>query len=348
MAFRRPSLVVDTSNTSGTGSYTLINGDPGDGFRNLADAVADGDAANADTISYFVVDTTTKGATLAWEHGTGTISGGGTTLARTAIIESSNGDAAVNWGSGGTRTVRFGAGTAGFAQLAAAQTFTALQTMSAGLLTSAGLTVDNNFAGRITFRNSSIIRGGLYTTATPTMRLDYVDADGSTVSARLELGPGTVNAGVGTLQQGGTAVALQGVLSAPAGMRLLSLWTTVPTGWSVVASTADKTILTTVTAAEASTTGGSWTISGLSTTVDGHALTEAQIPAHWHPSSGSGFVQVGALGGSNVATAGGSAWEIGSTTGFAGGSLTHTHTASTTSGSAWRPAWIKALVIVKS
>lgn len=82
--------VRETSTTTGTGSYTLAGAVAG--FRAFA-AVC----ANADT-AYYVA---TGGAD--WEVGLGTWATGGT-LARTAILASSNGGAAVNWGAG-TRDV---------------------------------------------------------------------------------------------------------------------------------------------------------------------------------------------------------------------------------------------------
>ena len=338
MAFVRPSLVVDSTTTSGTGTYTLTDpAAPGGGFRTLADAVADGDVSASDTISYFVVDTTSEGAGLTWEHGVGTVGVGGLTLARTTIIESSNGDAAVSWPSGGSRTVRFGAGTSGFAQLAAAQTFTAAQTFSALITGSAGARITNSATTGLQLYHSGIRRAEILTNTTGnvSLRLNRYQVDGSTIDGALDIANGVVNVTSGTLQQGGTAVALQGVLNAPSGMRLLSLWTTVPTGWSIVASTNDKTILTTETAGDASTTGGTWTISGLtgSTTVDNATVTvnNATLTTLMNGGTGGGTSPVDQVTHGHTTAA-------------------HNHTASTTvsAGSSWRPAWIRALVIVKS
>ncbi|CAB4139383.1 hypothetical protein UFOVP345_42 [uncultured Caudovirales phage] len=84
--------VRETSTTTGTGSYALAGAAPN--FRAFS-AVC----ANADTADYAAVDINGAG----WEIGRGTWSTGNT-LARTTILASSNGGAAVNW-SAGTRDI---------------------------------------------------------------------------------------------------------------------------------------------------------------------------------------------------------------------------------------------------
>lgn len=86
MAHKEPSRVRQRSVTTGTGTYTLV-GDAALSFRTFAAALADGD-----TVDCVVV----MGAN--YELGRYTYSAG--TLARTAIVKSSNGDAAVDWPSG--------------------------------------------------------------------------------------------------------------------------------------------------------------------------------------------------------------------------------------------------------
>lgn len=330
MALKDPAAVHDTTETIGTGSYNLLGGDP-TSRRSLADAVTNGDAANGDTVWYYCSDDTTGGATaLDFEWGIGTISSNGAVLSRDTIYQSSNGGAKVSWGSGGTRDIVVSSSLDGLPKLASANTWAAVQTFSQTALLNAGARLTNNFTGRLILDNAGIIRGQLYSTTTPTVRLDHVQSDGSTVDTRIELGNTNVDV-TGVLRQGGTAVALQGVLSAPSGMRIVSFWTTVPTGWAVVTSTADKTILTTETAAEGSTTGGSWTISGLSTTVNNATVTvnDATLSTVMGVDPGAGLTPVDQATHSHTTVA-------------------HGHTASTTAGSAWRPAWIKGLILVKS
>lgn len=86
MAHMEPSRVRQRSVTTGTGTYTLV-GAAALSFRTFAAALVDGD-----TVDCVVV----MGAN--YELGRYTYSAG--TLARTAIVKSSNGDAAVDWPSG--------------------------------------------------------------------------------------------------------------------------------------------------------------------------------------------------------------------------------------------------------
>ena len=86
MALVVADRVQETTTTTGTGTYTLAGAK--DGFQSFA-AVG-----NSNTTYYACTDGTD------YEVGIGTYTASGTTLARTTIIESSNSDAAVNWGAG--------------------------------------------------------------------------------------------------------------------------------------------------------------------------------------------------------------------------------------------------------
>lgn len=348
MALSRAGLIVDTTSTSGTGNYTLDNpAAPGGGFRNLANAVTDGDPNNADTIYYWVLDTTTEGAVLAYEHGIGTVSGGGTTLARTSVLKSSNSNNAVDWAVGGSRTVRFGIGVEELGLLGAANTWTAAQTFSAGATISGGdLNIGSSSA--LSFGSATGDRMRLFSTtyglAINNLEFTIYKPAGAAVRVR-ESPTGTVT---GTL-------AYTGVLSAPSGTRLLLGNASLPTGWAIVSGLADKTILTTSTVSEIDDVSGSWTISGLtaSTTVNGTTLTEAQIPSHSHSAAaigGSPAFVISGSGGVFASPGAGSDWLTTSLTTSTGGGGSHTHTASTTVSSAgsWRPAYYKAGWIEKS
>jgi len=78
--------IQETTSTTGTGTYTLAGAKSG--FQSFA-VVGDGN-----TTYYACTDGTD------YEVGIGTYTLSGTTLARTTIIESSNSNAAVNWGAG--------------------------------------------------------------------------------------------------------------------------------------------------------------------------------------------------------------------------------------------------------
>jgi len=86
MALVIKDRVKETTNTTGTGTYTLAGAETGyQGFSVIG---------NGNTTYYVCTDN------AEWEVGIGTYTASGSTLARTTILSSSNADAAVNWGSG--------------------------------------------------------------------------------------------------------------------------------------------------------------------------------------------------------------------------------------------------------
>jgi len=87
MTFRLPNRVRGTSTTVGTGTYTI--GAAPVGFQGFSDLPNNSEV-------YYCAENG-----IDWEVGRGTVTvGGSTLLTRTTILESSNADAAVNWGSG--------------------------------------------------------------------------------------------------------------------------------------------------------------------------------------------------------------------------------------------------------
>jgi hypothetical protein len=89
MAFTLSDRTKQNTTTTGTSSYTLISPPP-TGYQDF-----DVGIGNANTCYYCAT------AGNEWEIGLGTVSSGGSiTLARTTIIQSTNSDAAVVWGSG--------------------------------------------------------------------------------------------------------------------------------------------------------------------------------------------------------------------------------------------------------
>jgi len=112
-----PPRCLETTTTTGTGTYTLAGAVAG--YQSFA-AVG-----NGNTCQYYAEAVDANGVPNGdWEHGLGTYTLSGTTLARTTIYASRNADAAVNWGAGtkrvgvtrthaGTLVVRQPGGTAG-------------------------------------------------------------------------------------------------------------------------------------------------------------------------------------------------------------------------------------------
>ncbi len=109
--------VLETSTTTGTGTYTLAGAVTG---YQAASAVC----ANNDTAYYYAEDVDANGVTLGgWETGLGTWATGGT-LARTTINTSSNANAAVSWAAG-TRRISLALTATALAQYATLSGMTA-------------------------------------------------------------------------------------------------------------------------------------------------------------------------------------------------------------------------------
>lgn len=88
MAFVIADRVAETTTTTGTGALNLAGATTG--FQSFVAGVG-----NGNTTFYVITDNTD------WEIGIGTItSGAPDTLSRDSVLQSSNSDAAVNWGSG--------------------------------------------------------------------------------------------------------------------------------------------------------------------------------------------------------------------------------------------------------
>ena len=109
-----------------------------------------------------------------------------------------------------------------------------------------------------------------------------------------------------------------------------------PTGWTQDVSVNDKVLR--VVSGSGGGSGGSWTITGV--TVDGHVLTESEIPSHVHGTvqtpAGNGFGPPG--GGNNLGTPG--------STAATGGGQAHTH--GLTADGNWRPAYIDVIVCARA
>lgn len=93
--FRTKDRVLETSVTTGAGTYTLAGA--ATGFQTFVG----GDVAASDLVPYFAEDGTN------WEVGIGEVLSGPARLVRTTVLKSSNANAAVNWGAG-TKNLRCG------------------------------------------------------------------------------------------------------------------------------------------------------------------------------------------------------------------------------------------------
>lgn len=136
----------------------------------------------------------------------------------------------------------------------------------------------------------------------------------------------------------------------PSGTQLVFVQAFAPTGWTLNAGYNDLT-LRLFPGPGGGSIGGSWTINGLigSTSVLGHALTAGELPAHTHNvnnivTTNTPNINISGSGGANafagtVVTDGGNV-----------GNAAHTHAATTTvtNDGTWRPAYVGAVVCVKS
>jgi hypothetical protein len=89
MAFILGDRVFETSTTTGTGSFTLLGNQLG--FRTFLAGVG---ASNTTMYS------AANAGLTEWEVGVGTLDAGGTTLARSTVISSSNAGSLVNFSAG--------------------------------------------------------------------------------------------------------------------------------------------------------------------------------------------------------------------------------------------------------
>lgn len=132
-----------------------------------------------------------------------------------------------------------------------------------------------------------------------------------------------------------SAIAAGLVSLIPTGTVMCFFQAAAPSGWTQVVTQNDKVFR--VVSGAGGGSGGDWEISGV--TVDGHALTIAELAAHTH----STFVFAGTvhLNGKDVGNNQGST----GTTGSTGSGDTHTH--GLTADSNWRPAYIDVILASK-
>ena len=127
------------------------------------------------------------------------------------------------------------------------------------------------------------------------------------------------------------------------GTRLTFIQAAAPTGWTIDATMNDKVIR--IDSAAGGGTGGTWAISGLTTTIATHALTGPENGPHTHTVPGDGTApaissyasQTNTFNNNNI------------TTSSSGSGTPHGHPGSTTTGDAtWRPAHVNAIICTKN
>jgi hypothetical protein len=285
MALRFPARTRSATATAGSGTYTLTE-PTSDGWRNLTQAVADGDLADADQVAYCVVDLTVVGDVVL-EVGLGTWDNTAKTLTRDTVHQPNA--TAVSWGAG-TRDVlvidpvMLSVLIQGDQTVAGVKTFTsALRAQLAGTPfgadSSTPLVVQNSGTAGATCR-AAIIAGN-----TGVSDLDFGDTDNQ-YAARIFfthstevmsfLTAGSVRA---SLSSAGLKDA-SGVLydAFPSTTAMVYRQAAAPTGWTK--STADNDAALRVVSGTPGASGGTRGVS--STTVGGTTLSTAQIPAHVH------------------------------------------------------------------
>lgn len=160
---------------------------------------------------------------------------------------------------------------------------------------------------------------------------------------------GTITAGHAVIGDGSKTLKTAGFIleqQIPTGTKALFCQAAAPNLWTKDTDVNDR-VLRMVSGTGAGT-GGSWTISGIS--VDGHALTKGEIPAHVHTDTAPfGFNQYSP--GANNAVSGSFTTNTGDGTadglGTGGGGAASTHTHTLTIGSAWRPSYVDVIKCTK-
>jgi hypothetical protein len=269
MALRNPPFVKVASATSGIGTYTYTE-TPTAGYRTFTDALADGDFVNGDTVYLMVTDPTALGSARLFEFGLYTVNTTAKTIARTTVIQSSDGVAtAANWGAG-TRDIYVATVQVVLAILAAANKFTSDQEIekSAAAFILDALSSDPT----LLFQLSGTLRARVgMSSSSPVMYVDYLSS-GSVVQGRLIIGNGVL--------QFATTAAASGdeVDRYASGTALPFFNAAAPARYTKQTSQNDKALR--VVSGTGGGAGGSRVLSAATT--GAHTLLASQIPSHTH------------------------------------------------------------------
>lgn len=352
MARRERALTKDTTQTAGTGTYTLDNATAA-GYQTVAQAVARGLAANGDEVIYRVSDAADP---VLYEVGRGVIGSAGLTVTRAAILERDDGTLSPkSWPSGGARnfvvtfwpaellkgannlsdvaSANTAADNIGAARKNASNTFTGDQTI-ARAATFATLKLDSDRSGvGQAVGNLDYVghdSGGADTIYARVIGNILDPTDGSEdgeLEFRCVTG-GSVNTKVFSASGAGGVKDASGnrFVAFPTGGTVKMLFSSAPpTGWTRVNET-NQAIIRLATAADTpNASGGSDSFFDGVWSTAGHTLAESQIPAHTHPvtvASGTGGSSVGLK-------SDGSSLNPASATGSTGGGGSHSHNMTT-------------------
>ncbi len=122
----------------------------------------------------------------------------------------------------------------------------------------------------------------------------------------------------------------------PSGTTQLFIQNHTPPGWTLSTTHNDRVIRTTTTVGNGGSTGGTWSLTGITT--GGHTLTINEIPDHDHKWPGVTYTS-----GYTAAVPGFA--DTGSIDNQTGAAQPHSHPLS--SDNSWRPSYIDAIVAIK-
>ncbi len=308
--FRTKDRVLETSVTTGTGTYTRAGA--ATGFQTFDG----GDVASGDFVPYYAEDGTN------WEAGIGEVLTGPARLVRTHVLKSSNGNAAVDWGAG-TRNLRCGwpaelntprmrsvsiAGGAGDQTLTQAEQRSDILILTGALTGNRAAVVDTAPWPWIVYNNTT---GAFSATLKVTGMTGMAITQGKRRALHCD--------GTDVRDSANDPLASEFA----SGTRLLFQQTSAPTGWTKETSaTYNDAALRIVTGTVG--TGGAdafTTTFGAGKSTAGFTLTTAEIPSHTH---GIGDGSAAAGGSTSYFANSGSAVQSVAT----GGGGSHSHTIS--------------------
>lgn len=169
MALVIADRVRESSTTSGTGTFSLSGAVVG--YQTFSAAIGNGNT------TYYTIS---NPGTTEWEVGIGTVSAG--QLARSTILDSSNGGALVNF-SAGTKDVFVTYPADKAVYLDSSGNVSPLGTVNSGTWQGTTITVPYGGTGATSFTNGALIRGNGTSALSPASAADIVAAIGSTAVA---------------------------------------------------------------------------------------------------------------------------------------------------------------------